>query len=229
MRALIGEPTARAAAGLAFIIMLASPVAADDVNNSRLSARDREDLERVSRYLNTLPPLKGRFLQISVEADPDPSNRRGGRTIHAEGTFYLKQPGRLRFEYDPPQHVLFIADGRFVTVEDKELESVNNYPLSDTPLYLLLKGDLNLIEDAQIASVERTPGQLRVTARKDDEDDMSGRLTMVFSYPVLELLQWTVVDARDTRTTVALRKVQKGVKLDPALFRATDYDFEDWD
>ncbi|MFP3945010.1 MAG: LolA family protein [Alphaproteobacteria bacterium] len=225
MRALMTGFAARAAACFALVALLAAlPGTAPAVNNSHLSKRDVQDLRRVSHYLNTLPPLKGRFLQVSEEPSAE-----GGRTLHAKGTFYLKQPGRMRFEYDPPQQVLFISDGRFVTVEDKEMESVNNYPLSDTPLHLLLKGDLNLVKDARIVAVKRTAGHLQVTARKGGGDDMSGQLTMTFAYPTLELRQWTVVDSRETRTTVTLRKVQKGVRLKPGLFRATDYDFEDWD
>jgi len=228
MHLLTSGLAARTVATFAILASLTVAAAAGKVDNSRLAPQDREDLKRVSQYLNTLPPLKGRFMQISVEPAGSSANS-GGRTLHAKGTFYLKQPGRMRFEYDPPQKVLFIADGRFVTVEDKELESVNNYPLSDTPLYLLLKGDLDLVKDARITSIERTPGQLRVTARKDDDDGMAGQLTMTFAYPVLELRQWTVIDSQQTQTTVALRNVQKGVRLKPDLFRATDYDLEAWD
>lgn len=229
MRVLMTGFAARAAACFALLALLAAlPQSAAAVNNKHLSRQDVADLQKVSRYLNTLPPLKGRFRQVSVEA-ADSAKGAGGRTLRAKGTFYLKQPGRMRFEYDPPQKVLFISDGRFVTVEDKELESVDNYPLSRTPLHLLLKGDLDLVRDAQIVGVHRTPGWLQVTARKDDDGDMGGLLTMTFSWPVIELRQWTVVDSRETRTTVALRDVKKGVKLKPGLFRATDYDFEDWD
>src|SRR5690606_26433282 len=52
-----------------------------------LTAGDRADLERVSLYLNGLKDLQGGFLQVG----PDGSL--------AEGRFYLRRPGRLRFEY----------------------------------------------------------------------------------------------------------------------------------
>ena len=231
MRAPITGLAVRMAACLALLVLMAAPLAgsaAAKVNNSHLSAKDRADLAKVSHYLNTLPPLKGRFKQVSVEPAGNSAGG-GGRTGHAKGTFYLQQPGRMRFEYDPPQQVLFISDGRFVTVEDKELESVDNYPLSKTPLHLLLKGDLNLIKDAQVVAVHRTPGWLQVTARKDNDRDMSGQLTMTLSWPKLDLVQWTVIDSKETRTTVTLRDVKRNVKLRPGLFRATDYDFEAWD
>jgi len=224
MRAPMSGFAARVAVSLALLALAAAlpgTALAGRQHASQLSRKDVDDLNRVSNYLNGLPPLKGRFLQTSEEP--------GKRPLQATGTFYLKQPGRLRFEYDPPQKVLFISDGRMVTVEDKELESVNNYPLSRTPLHLLLKGNLDLKRDARIVAVRRTPGWLQVTVRKDGGGEMSGQLTMTFSYPRLELHQWSVVDSKQTRTTVALRKVQKGVKLRPGLFRATDYDFENWD
>jgi outer membrane lipoprotein-sorting protein len=48
---------------------------------------------------------------------------------------------------------------------------------------------------------------------------MNGNLTLVFTAPVLELRQWTIVDAQGLSTTVSLRDVQTGVTLDPALFK----------
>src|SRR5262245_49351010 len=52
------------------------------------------DLKRVSDYLNTIKSVQGRFTQIAAD----------GRT--AQGTFYLRKPGRIRFEYDKPNPIL---------------------------------------------------------------------------------------------------------------------------
>jgi outer membrane lipoprotein-sorting protein len=214
-----------AAAALALAALPSGPALAKDVDNSHLTAEQLDDLARVSRYLNALPTLRGRFLQITVEPEPEGL---GGRSSEATGVFYMKRPGRLRFEYDPPVPIVFVADGTMVHIEDKKLENVNGYPLKSTPLGLLLRKDVDLAQQAQISAVKRLPGQLHVTAR--DEDGVAqGELTMIFSYPMLELRQWIAVDTNEVRTSVFLRDVEKNVKLNPALFRPTDYDFESTD
>ena len=57
----------------------------------RLSAADRADIARAETWLNNLRTLKARFLQIA----------QGGAA--AEGTAWISRPGRMRFEYDPPE------------------------------------------------------------------------------------------------------------------------------
>ena len=60
------------------------------VAKAELSLQDKDDIARVEYYLNSVKTLSADFIQIS----PDSSISRG--------RFYLKRPGRLRFEYDPP-------------------------------------------------------------------------------------------------------------------------------
>ena len=55
--------------------------------NAALSQEDKDDLARISAYLNSITTLTGKFTQVSSNGS------------YAEGTFYLKKPGRLRFEY----------------------------------------------------------------------------------------------------------------------------------
>src|SRR5262245_44706311 len=53
-----------------------------------LTDAEKGDLKRVSDYLNTIKSVQGRFTQLAAD----------GRSV--QGTFYLKKPGRIRFEYD---------------------------------------------------------------------------------------------------------------------------------
>src|SRR5688572_27578396 len=55
-----------------------------------LTPQDQEDIARVEQYLNAITTLEARFSQI-VERGPP-----------LTGTFYIKRPGKLRFQYDPP-------------------------------------------------------------------------------------------------------------------------------
>ncbi len=166
-------------------------------------------LDQVNAALNKISTLEGRFLQIAPNGALD------------EGAFYLRRPGRLRFEYDDPNPNLIVADGTWVILENRDLKTVDRYPLRATPLKLLLKKNVNLAKDAKITAVDRHPDALLVTAR-DDKDDAQGELTLIFSLPSFTLVQWVITDAQGLQTTIALRDVKKGTKINPALFVVRD-------
>lgn len=173
-----------------------------------LAANDKADLDRVSAYLDGLTDMQGNFLQVG----PDGSL--------AEGKFYLRRPGRLRFEYTPPTKMLVVADGTWVAVKDSS-SAAQRYPIGSTPLGILLSRHVNLAEDTKVLSVERQPGVLRVKLQ-DKSGNAPGDLTLVFDEPNLQLRQWVVTDAQGLQTTVALRQVQSGIHADNALFVLND-------
>lgn len=196
---------------LALAIATASSTAhADEATQTQttLTAGDRADLERVSAYLDGLTDMQGNFLQVG----PDGSL--------AEGKFYLRRPGRLRFEYTPPTKMLVVADGTWVAVKDSA-SAAQRYPIGSTPLGILLSRHVNLADETKVLSVERQPGVLRIKLQ-DRSGNAPGDLTLVFDEPNLQLRQWVVTDAQGLQTTVALRSVQSGIRADNALFVLKD-------
>ncbi len=173
-----------------------------------LTDADRADLDRISAYLTGLTNLQGNFLQVG----PDGSV--------TEGKFYLRRPGRLRFEYAPPTKLLVVADGTWVAVKDG-FSAVQRYPIGSTPLGILLDKNVNIAEEVEVRSVERQPGVLRVTVA-DRGRNAAGELTLVFDEPNLQLRQWVVTDAQGLQTTVALRNTQSGLRADNSLFVLKD-------
>ena len=190
---------------LTLVMALAAPGVAAAEN---LDAEDISDLERVSSYLNEVDSLQGRFIQVASNGVQD------------SGDFYLRRPGGLRFEYDEPNPILIVADGTWVVLSDRKLKTVDRYPLSATPLKYLLKKEVDLASESNVVAVEREPGVLIVVAREDD-GPAQGELTLIFSDPALELLQW-IKDAQVFTTTVALQDVKRGVDLSPRLFRVEE-------
>lgn len=190
---------------LALLVGLAAPVWAADrpVFNDRQIA----DLRRASDYLNSLRSLTGRFIQVAPDGTP------------SEGTFYIRKPGRLRFEFDRPNPVLVIADGAALVVQNTALRTTDRYPLFGNPLRMLLSDDMNLAEDDRISRVSREAGALYVTARQDS-GPAQGQITLIFSDSggALELRQWEVIDAQQMRTVVIVRNLQSGVDIPSSLF-----------
>ena len=189
---------------LAATLLAGTPALAQE-----LSGKDMRDLARISNYLNGISTMEGSFVQVGPDGEL------------SEGKFYMRRPGRLRFEYEPPNPALVVADGFWVGVYDKRMETLDRYPLSETPLELLLKERVDLRKEGAVQSIERGEGKIRVTAIDPDNPER-GSITLVFNDNPLELQQWVVVDAQGLKTTVALNDVRTNVELDPRLFRIED-------
>lgn len=173
------------------------------------SASDARDLRRISNYLNANETLAGDFVQVGPDGEVN------------EGRFFLRRPGRMRFEYEDPNPTLVVADGFWVGVTDRSLNTVDRYPLSETPLNLLLKENVDLGREGAVQKIERAANQMRVTAINPD-DPSQGSITLVFTDNPLELRQWIVVDQQGLVTTVALREMRSNISLRNDLFVIND-------
>src|SRR5215472_8635943 len=91
---------------------------------SQFDDKQRALVTRINKYLSSVQVLTGNFVQIG----PD-----GRRT---KGHLFLQKPGKVRFEYDPPNPIDIIADGSHVVIHDPA-GSDQSYSLSQTPLRFL--------------------------------------------------------------------------------------------
>ncbi|MEM6932379.1 MAG: outer membrane lipoprotein carrier protein LolA [Pseudomonadota bacterium] len=188
---------------------LAALILTTTLSATRAQTLNQGDLLRISNYLNGVGTLEGNFVQIGPDGDL------------SEGTFFLRRPGRMRFQYEPPNPALIIADGTWVGVCDPQAETFDRFPLSETPLDLLLRDRVDLRQEGAVESIERSAGQLRVKALDPDASDQ-GSITMVFADNPLELRQWIIVDNQGLTTTVALSDTRANVSLGGALFFIED-------
>ncbi len=168
-------------------------------------AQDEAQVDRISDYLNSIETLKGDFVQIAPDG------------LISEGEFFMRRPGRLHFRYTRPDRRAVISDGFWVAVVDTREPTIDRFPLSETPLGLLLKEDVDLADEQAIARVEESQGQLRVVA-VDPDNAAQGSVTMVFDANPLALKQWIVTDAQGLSTTIALRGVSSNTEVENELF-----------
>jgi outer membrane lipoprotein-sorting protein len=172
------------------------------------SDAEKADLQRISVYLNTIKSVQGRFLQI------------GGDGRQELGNFYLRKPGRVRFEYQKPNPNLIIADGATVAVQNADLHTTDRYPLLHSPLELLLSDNVDLSNDRRISAVKHEQGALSLTAR-----DTTGRITLTFAdsgAASLELREWEVVDASGSHTRIVVNEMHEADDIPPGLFVIQD-------
>jgi outer membrane lipoprotein-sorting protein len=187
--------------------LLLAAIPGRDAQASPLSPEETIAVEELSGYFNSFKTLRGEFTQVSPQ----------GRV--STGVFYLSKPGRLRFEYAPPNPFLVVSDGSWVVIENRKHKTTDQYPLAATPLKLLLSEEINLLEEADVKSVETTAGVATISV-EDRNRAIPGKLVLVFDTNRKELAQWIVEDAKGKRTTISLANLETDVEPDPKLFVA---------
>lgn len=163
-------------------------------------------LSEVSAYLNRLQTATGGFTQINADG-----------TI-ATGQIYIKRPGRIRFEYDPPEGSLVIAGGGSVAIFDPRSNAgPDRYPLNQTPLSIILARDVDLTRARMVTGHSSDGTTTTVTAQDPDRPEY-GSIQMVYTANPVELRQWIVTDDTGMQTTVILNDLQSGGSLNDILF-----------
>jgi outer membrane lipoprotein-sorting protein len=187
-------------------IFVATVLLAISATGASAAYTDQEvaDLDHLSEALNAIHSLKADFVQI----DPN--------SAVEHGQVYIDKPGKMRFEYKPPSVLTVVSDGIDVVVFNRKLNTTDRYPLSTTPLNILLSAHVNLRENKNVIGIDRQHGDIVVHARSSDRRT-NGNMAIVFT-PDFHLKQWTVVDEQGLATTVTISNVQTDMTLAPELF-----------
>jgi outer membrane lipoprotein-sorting protein len=142
------------------------------------------------------------------------------------GTIYIKRPGRIRFEYDG-EDSMFVAGGGQVAVFDaRSNEPPERFPLSETPLSIILERDVDLTRAGMVTGHTSDGTTTTVTAQDPAHPDY-GSIQLVFTASPVELRQWVVTDNTGTQTTVVLDGVTTGVEIGERLFNI-QAEMESW-
>ena len=163
-------------------------------------------LSQISGYLNQLQTAQGGFTQINSDG-----------TLFT-GQIYIKRPGRIRFEYNPPSDSMVMASGGQLAIFDARSNTgPERFPLNQTPLSIILAPNVNLERERMVTNVTSDGPTTTVTAQ-DPDNPQYGSLQMVFTANPVELRQWVVTDEFGTETTVILNDLIAGGALQDILF-----------
>lgn len=169
-------------------------------------AASKLSLNEISKYLNELQNAQGAFTQVNPDG-----------TL-SKGKFYLKRPGRMRFEYEAPNDALVIAGQSRLAIFDKRSNAgPQQYPLHKTPLHIILKKKVNLNASGMVTAHNHDGTATSITAQ-DPEHPNFGNVQLVFTDTPTELRQWIVTDESGQKTTVILGKLDKTTRVPGRLF-----------
>lgn len=178
-----------------------------------VQAQPANDLALVQRHLRALTTMTADFAQTD----------RNGKTL--TGVLTLKQPGRIRFQYEKGVPLLIVADGGALTFVDYSVKQVQRWPVKNSPLGVLLDPSRDIGRYARLfAGVD--PRLLSVEA-SDQKHPEYGRITLVFARDAggpagLALQGWVTLDSQNNRTTVRLSDQRFGGNISDNAFRWND-------
>ncbi|MCB2110175.1 MAG: outer membrane lipoprotein carrier protein LolA [Defluviimonas sp.] len=167
-------------------------------------------LSAISDYFNAMTTAEADFQQINAD----------GST--SSGHIYIRRPGRMRFEYAPPDRTLVLASGGQVAVFDgKSNQPPEQYPLKRTPLNLILADRVDLTRAKMVVGHDEE-GDLTMVTAQDPEHPELGTIRLGFSAAPVTLRQWTVTDDAGGQTTVILGPLVVGQSYATSLFSIQD-------
>lgn len=171
---------------------------------------DKIGLAELSAYLNQLATVQSDFTQVNGD---------GSVSL---GKIYIKRPGRVRFEYAPPDRSLVLASAETVAIFDgKSNQPAEEYPLKRTPLNLILAPEIDLDRAKMVVGHNEVENTTRVVAQ-DPEHPEYGTIEMVFTANPVTLRQWIITDDLGQQTTVILGALQPVADLKSSLFNIVE-------
>ena len=169
-----------------------------------------DDITRAEGWFNKLTTYQAQFTQVASDGS------------NATGVFSLKRPYRSRFDYDDPLPLVLITSKTWLHVDEQDRREVTGYPLSETPLSLMLADPVRLRSPEVVTSSTAQDGVVYITIEQED-GEAAGKLVMEFSDQPFELRRWVITDANGITTSVLLSNPKKGLTLANKLFVPTDY------
>ena len=203
-------PTRRQLLGLGLV--LAGAAAINVVPGVQLLASAQAAVpataQKIADHFSSVKSMAGEFVQFGPKGE------------QTGGKFFLERPGKIRFNYDGTSNFRVISDGKSVVILNKRLKTSDLYPLSKTPLKLLLDTRIDL-SGGRVKSVKEE-NDLTTIQLADKSVFGSAKITMMFDPKSYDLRQWTITDAQGKDTTVMIFNVKEGVNFAPDTF-AIDY------
>lgn len=191
-----------------FALLCAPALAAENTVTFLPQAKidnNKYTIQRIERYLSGINTIVSDFTQVA----PD-----GSLT---NGKFYMKRPGKMRWQYNPPTPILMVSSGSELVYYDYELEQESHIPLDGSLISFLAQDKIVFGGKVGITQFSNQANMIRIEVAQKDKPT-EGKLMLEFSDKPLQLRSMVVTDAAGQVTNVALQNAKFGEQLDQELF-----------
>ena len=176
------------------------------------SATVRADVvQRAEDWFANITTLRADFTQISSDGSA------------AEGQIMMRRPNRLKITYDGVPALNLISTSAWLHVDQPDERRVTSYPISETPLSLILVDPVSLRPDGFETIVTARAGGITQILIYKDSGEGAGRLTLEFTDRPFQLRRWIVEDTVGIKTSLTLQNMVFGLTVENAEFSLPNY------
>jgi len=177
------------------------------------AAAQTDQIDQAVTALRAISTMRADFSQTD----------RNGQVVR--GVMTLKSPGRIRFEYERSVNMLVVSNGRSLTLIDYDVNQVQRWPISNSPLGALLDPRRDVKRYGRLMPTSN-PNVISVEV-KDAKKPEYGTINLIFvrnsaAPGGLELTSWVALDAQNKRTTVRLSNQRYGIAVADSAFTYRD-------
>ena len=168
-------------------------------------------VQRAEDWFANIKTMRADFTQIASDGSA------------AEGQIMMRRPSRLKIAYDGVPALNLISTSVWLHVDEPDERRVTSYPISETPLSLILVDPVSLRPDGFETIVTARAGGITQIAIYKDSGEGAGRLTLEFTDRPFQLRRWIVEDTVGIKTSLTLQNIVFGLPIENAEFRLPNY------
>ena len=173
-----------------------------------------DDVTRAETWFNKIRTISADFVQVASDG------------TSAEGRLAFRRPSRMKITYGKGDELQLITSSVWLHVDRPDERLLTSYPISETPLSLILADKVSLrLDGYETRVLPSIAGIVRIQIGKDDGEG-AGRLTLEFSEKPFQFRRWIVLDAAGIETSVTLQNIVFDQPIANEAFKIPDYSAE---
>ena len=170
-----------------------------------------DDVMRAETWFNKIRTISADFVQVASDG------------TSAEGKLAFRRPSRMKITYGKGDELQLITSSIWLHVDRPDERLLTSYPISETPLSLILADKVSLrLDGYETRILPPIAGIVRIQIGKDDGEG-AGRLTLEFSEKPFQFRRWIVLDAAGIETSVTLQNIVYDQPIANEAFRLPAY------
>jgi len=173
-----------------------------------------DDVMRAETWFNKIKTISADFVQVASDG------------TSAEGRLAFRRPSRMKITYGKGDELQLITSSVWLHVDRPDERLLTSYPISETPLSLILADKVSLrLDGYETRVLPSIAGIVRIQIGKDDGEG-AGRLTLEFSEKPFQFRRWIILDAAGIETSVTLQNIVFDQPIANEAFKIPDYSAE---
>ena len=178
------------------------------------STANADEVTRAESWFNKIKSIKADFVQVASDG------------TSAEGKLLFRRPSQMKITYqkdDGGKGLQLITSKVWLHVDRPDEKLLTSYPLSETPLSLILAAKVSLRPDGYETRIRpSSAGVVQILVGKEDGAG-AGQLTLEFSENPFQFRRWIVVDGAGIETSVTLFNLVLDTPIPNASFILPSY------